>query len=110
MELIVLPFSTAWREAGFYVCPVMRSLRLFVSNKCPSEANAHAEPHVTCSFETAFINGATACDPAFHGNSLVIFEYVEDKLMRGKIQDGCLSTGKKIQKSSSAAHHCQRIC
>lgn len=44
--------------------------------------------------ETAFIDEATLCDPAFCGNDLVVIcEYVEDKLMAGKNQDECLLSG-----------------
>lgn len=59
---------------------------------------------MTCSIETAFIDEATLCDPAFCGNDLVICDYVEDKLMGIGIKiNACsmetsLSTGK-IQKS-----------
>ena len=57
------------------------------------------ELYRTCSVETAFVDEATVCKPAFCDNDLVMCKYVEDKLMGGKLQDGCQLYGNIIQKS-----------
>lgn len=109
------PFYIEHRESEFYVCALLCDPCGFLQvTNAPPQLIHTSSPTCLCSVETAFIDEVTVCDCTFCGNDLVSFEYVKNKLMRGKPQNVFLpyKNSRQAQEKSRTVfelgvYHCQ---